>query len=159
MKEMMTVSTETRHRDKLRPSRSVSTLMARTRLPGGAGREARTSARLLVLLSPAHRPGDASGALEEEEEKEEEHWSRGLLRHTHQVLVQGLVGPTRLTQRRGFNTVSLKDGTEHHITRTLRENLLWSSKTGAALLNRRFCSPWSTGVSSYRGGSRPARPD
>jgi len=44
------------------------------RPPGGAGREARTPARLLVLLSSAHRPGEASGALEEEE-----HWSRGLL--------------------------------------------------------------------------------
>ncbi|TNN46357.1 hypothetical protein EYF80_043445 [Liparis tanakae] len=31
MKEMITVFTETRHGDKLRPSRSVSTLMARTR--------------------------------------------------------------------------------------------------------------------------------
>ncbi|TNN63059.1 hypothetical protein EYF80_026675 [Liparis tanakae] len=31
MKEMITVFTETRHRDKPRPSRSVSTLMARTR--------------------------------------------------------------------------------------------------------------------------------
>jgi len=45
------------------------------------------------------------------------HLDRGpvrLQRHTHQVLVQGVVGPTRCPQRRGFNTVSLRERPLHH---------------------------------------------